>query len=64
MKVSELFDKKVYDNNAQTVDEIALELGTSEATVRRMLKTKLDELERVWKMKEGKPVQAYRVKKK
>jgi DNA-binding transcriptional regulator GbsR (MarR family) len=62
--VSDLFIKKEFDENAETIDEIAAKSGISRAqaskTVLGMLK--IGKIEKVWKRGSKFPIPAYRIK--
>jgi len=63
--VSELFERKVFDELAETSIEIAAKTGKSPRTVDRMIAGMLaaGTVEKVWKRGTHRPVPAYRVKK-
>lgn len=61
-----LSDGKIWDESAETCDEIAVKIKKSACQARKLIKKKVDggELEVVWRRIGGRPVPAYRVKQK
>ena len=63
---SELIDRRIFDERAETVEEIAMKTGMSyQHTARRMVELeRAGKVERVWKQGRVRPVPAYRIKRK
>jgi DNA-binding Lrp family transcriptional regulator len=63
--VSELFERRVVDPNAETIVEIAEKTGESERTVSRRIRKLIEagKVEQVWRRDARNTIQAYRVKK-
>jgi len=60
-----LADGKVWDESAETTEEIALRIGKSKSHTFNLVSAmiKSGRVERVWRRIMGRPVSAYRVKK-
>jgi len=60
--VSELMPKRIIDNNAQTIEEVAEASGISPSTAKRQIDQllKANKIERVWKQGKRHLVPAYR----
>ena len=63
--VSELIEKRIFDDKAQTIEEIAAgaELSARSAYRKVMELIKSGTIEKVWKRGSLRPVAAYRIKK-
>jgi hypothetical protein len=65
-KCSDAFPKKIFDDTAETVAEMAAATGQSESNVRRAIRKNLvdkKQWEQVWKRVGSRPFPAYRLKK-
>lgn len=66
MTIRDTLPKKIFDNKAMTVDEIAEEVPWGWSKAKRFVNEKMESgtYEQVWKMVGNRPVKAYRLKKK
>jgi len=61
-----LADGKVWDESAETTEEIALRIGKSKSHTFKLVSARIKsgKVEPVWRRINGRPVAAYRIKKK
>ena len=57
-----LSNGRIFDDNAETIPEMAAKNNTSVESIRRAIKKNGERLEKVWRMVNGRPIPAYRVK--
>jgi len=59
-----LSDGKIWDESAETTQEIARKIGLSESQVLKKIRgyIKAGQMEKVWRRVNGNPIPAYRVK--
>lgn len=66
MKISETIAKKIFDDNAETIDELMLSTGATRHHIASLRDDgiKSGKWEQVWKKINGRAYKAYRIKKK